>query len=81
MAHAKHLGELQTYGHRPMICVPPPFDGNLLIIMPWPRFQDMTTHDIHPSGLRISKEPLIYWHFADSMKEIPRKNSALISTA
>jgi hypothetical protein len=27
-------------------CVPPPFDGSLLQIMPWPRFQDMTRHDI-----------------------------------
>jgi len=30
----------------PTDCVPAPFDGNLLQIMPWPRFQDMTTHDI-----------------------------------
>jgi len=27
-------------------CVPAPFDGNLLQIMPWPRFQLMTKHDI-----------------------------------
>jgi hypothetical protein len=27
-------------------CVPPPFDGNLLQIMPWPVFQDMTWRDI-----------------------------------
>ena len=27
-------------------CLPAPFDGNLLQIMPWPRFQEMTTHDI-----------------------------------
>jgi hypothetical protein len=26
--------------------VPPPFDGNLLQIMPWPVFQDMTDHDL-----------------------------------
>jgi hypothetical protein len=27
-------------------CLPAPFDGNLLQIMPWPRFHEMTTHDI-----------------------------------
>lgn len=27
-------------------CLHAPVDGNLLQIMPWPRFQDMTTHDI-----------------------------------
>ena len=30
-------------------CFPPvpPFDGNLLQIMPWPSFEDLTDHDIH----------------------------------
>ena len=27
-------------------CLPPPFDGNLLQIMPWPVHQNMTNHDI-----------------------------------
>src|SRR5216683_6567132 len=27
-------------------CVPPPFDGNLLQIMPWFNFQDMNDHDL-----------------------------------
>jgi hypothetical protein len=27
-------------------CLPAPIDGNLLQIMPWPRYQDMTRHDI-----------------------------------
>src|SRR6202043_4132586 len=26
-------------------CIPPPFDGNLLQIMPWPAHQNMTDHD------------------------------------
>lgn len=28
------------------ICIPPPVDGNLLQIMPWPDFQDMSDHDL-----------------------------------
>jgi hypothetical protein len=28
------------------ICIPPPVDGNLLQVMPWPDFQDMSDHDI-----------------------------------
>jgi hypothetical protein len=27
-------------------CLPPPFDGNLLQVMPWPQFQDMTDYDL-----------------------------------
>jgi hypothetical protein len=27
-------------------CIPPPFNGALLQIMPWPNFQDLTDHDI-----------------------------------
>lgn len=27
-------------------CIPPPFDGTLLQIMPWPNFQSMSRHDI-----------------------------------
>jgi hypothetical protein len=27
-------------------CIPPPFDGNLLQIMPWPVHQNMTDHDL-----------------------------------
>jgi hypothetical protein len=38
--HPQCTGALQAN------CVPPPFDGSLLQIMPWPRFQDMTRHDI-----------------------------------
>lgn len=28
------------------ICIPPPFDGNLLQVMIWPNLQDMSDHDI-----------------------------------
>jgi hypothetical protein len=27
-------------------CLPPPFDGALLQIMPWPLYHNMTTHDL-----------------------------------
>ena len=27
-------------------CIPPPFNGDLLQIMPWPNYQDMTDHDL-----------------------------------
>jgi hypothetical protein len=27
-------------------CVPAPYDGNLLQIMPWPSFQEMTDHNL-----------------------------------
>jgi hypothetical protein len=27
-------------------CLPPPFDGNLLQIMPWPLFQNLTDHEL-----------------------------------
>jgi len=30
----------------PPNCIPPPVDGSLLQIMPWPNFQDMTDHDL-----------------------------------
>jgi len=29
----------------PANCIPPPVDGNLLQVMPWPDFQDMSGHD------------------------------------
>jgi mono/diheme cytochrome c family protein len=28
------------------VCIPPPVDGNLLQIMPWPNFQDMSDQDL-----------------------------------
>src|SRR5271168_1175412 len=31
----------------PANCIPPPVDGELLQIMPWPNFHNMTDHDLH----------------------------------
>jgi hypothetical protein len=28
-------------------CFPPPFNGDLLQVMPWPAYQDWTDHDLH----------------------------------
>lgn len=40
-------------------CVPPPFDGNLLQIMPWPVFQTMTDHDLQAIYEYLSAIPCI----------------------
>ena len=43
----------------PANCVPPPVDGNLLQVMPWPDFQDMTGHDIEAIYEYLSAIPCI----------------------
>jgi len=40
-------------------CLPPPFDGDLLQIMPWPSFQNMTDHDIRAIYEYLSAIPCI----------------------
>ena len=42
-------------------CFPttPPFDGNLLQIMPWPKFQSMTVHDLRAIYKYLSTIPCI----------------------
>jgi hypothetical protein len=40
-------------------CLPPPFDGNLLQIMPWPVHQNMTDHDIRAIYEYLSAIPCI----------------------
>ena len=40
-------------------CVPLPFDGSLLQIMPWPAFQDMTDHDLRAIYEYLSTIPCI----------------------
>lgn len=40
-------------------CVPFPFDGSLLQIMPWPNFQNMTDHDIQAIYEYLSAIPCI----------------------
>ena len=43
----------------PANCLPPPNDGNLLQIMPWPSYQDMTDHDIRAIYEYLSAIPCI----------------------
>ena len=43
----------------PPNCIPPPVDGSLLQIMPWPNFQDMTDHDIRAIYEYLSAIPCI----------------------
>ena len=40
-------------------CVPQPFDGNLLQVMPWPNFQNMTDHDLRAIYEYLSAIPCI----------------------
>lgn len=40
-------------------CLPPPFDGDLLQIMPWTAFQDLTDHDIRAIYEYLSSIPCI----------------------
>ena len=40
-------------------CLPPPFDGSLLQVMPWPTFQNMTDHDLRAIYEYLSSIPCI----------------------
>jgi hypothetical protein len=40
-------------------CLPPPFDGSLLQIMPWPIFHNMTDHDLHAIYEYLSAIPCL----------------------
>jgi hypothetical protein len=40
-------------------CVPPPFDGSLLQIMPWPVFQTMSNHDLRAIYEYLSAIPCV----------------------
>lgn len=40
-------------------CLPPPLDGNLLQIMPWPTFQNLNEHDIRAIYEYLSAVPCI----------------------
>jgi cytochrome c553 len=40
-------------------CLPPPFDGNLLQIMPWPTFKNMTNDDIRAIYEYLSAIPCV----------------------
>jgi hypothetical protein len=43
----------------PANCIPAPVDGNVLQIMPWPDFQDMTDHDLRAIYEYLSAIPCI----------------------
>ena len=43
----------------PANCIPPPVDGSLLQVMPWPNFQNMTDHDIRAIYEYLSAIPCI----------------------
>jgi hypothetical protein len=43
----------------PPNCIPPPVDGGLLQVMPWPNFQSMTDHDIRAIYEYLSAIPCI----------------------
>lgn len=47
----------------PANCIPPPVNGNVLQVMPWPDFQSMTTSDIQAIWEYLSTIPCIdnYW--------------------
>ena len=40
-------------------CVPPPFDGNLLQVMPWPNFKDFTDNDLRAIYEYLSAVPCV----------------------
>jgi len=43
----------------PPYCIPPPVDGSLLQVMPWPDLQDMSDHDIEAIYEYLSAIPCI----------------------
>jgi hypothetical protein len=44
-------------------CVPKPFDGDLLQIMPWPNFKDLTDHDIRAIYEYLKAVPCIQGNY------------------
>jgi len=40
-------------------CIPAPFDGSLLQVMPWPTYQDMTDHDLRAIYEYLSSIPCL----------------------
>lgn len=45
-------------------CIPAPFDGNLLQIMPWPNFKDKTDHDIRAIYEYLSAVPCVQGNYS-----------------
>jgi len=54
-----HLHPTCTGGVINAGCVPPPFDGDLLQVMPWPNFGNMTDHDLRAIYEYLSTIPCI----------------------
>ena len=48
-------------------CLPPPFDGNLLQIMPWPAFRNMTERDLRAIYEYLSAIPCVAGPAAPSL--------------
>lgn len=44
-------------------CVPPPFHGDLLQVMPWPNFKDLTDHDIRAIYEYLKAVPCIQGNY------------------
>lgn len=44
-------------------CVPKPFDGDLLLVMPWPNFKDLTEHDIRAIYEYLKAVPCIQGNY------------------
>lgn len=44
-------------------CVPPPFDGSLLQIMPWPNFRNLTDHDLRAIYEYLSAVPCVQGNY------------------
>lgn len=63
--HTMRTGEDPDHLHPPCSatvttnCLPPPFNGNLLQVMPWPAFQDMSDHDLRAIYEYLSAIPCI----------------------
>ena len=54
-----HLHPTCTGGVINSGCVPPPYDGDLLQVMPWPNFGNMTDHDLRAIYEYLSAIPCI----------------------
>jgi hypothetical protein len=63
------------------ICIPPPVDGNLLQVMPWPDFQNMTDHDIQAMYEYLSAIPCINTHQARRRQAPPMSYLTIASDA
>lgn len=44
-------------------CIPAPFDGNLLQVMPWPNFKDLTNRDIRAIYEYLSAIPCVQGNY------------------